>query len=149
MLQRPSFGLRDHFSLHGLAGTVNGVRISRNQIVPVWQRLMASTQFIGTTVRQPVKALQIAAGKSYAIGNMKFAATIVTAPGLFNIQQLAGDIGHVYLAVILILGLEQTAFATPVAQSLPLGPVQGFQWLFPKRWLIVQPTHLAISFATS
>jgi hypothetical protein len=58
---------------------------------------------------------------------------VVTAPGMFEIEQFAGDVGHVDLTVILVLGFEQTAFAAAIAQGFPLGAIQRFERRFPER----------------
>ena len=58
---------------------------------------------------------------------------ICCAPRILQIEQLAGDIGHVDLAVILVFGLQQAAFAAAVAQRFPLPAIKRFERRFPER----------------
>jgi hypothetical protein len=64
---------------------------------------------------------------------MEFAMPIIAALRALEIEQFAGDIGHIYLAVILVFGFQQTAFAATIAQGFPLAPIQRFKRLFPER----------------
>ena len=101
--------------------------------MPGRQGQIPGAQFIGAAVRQPVKFLELVAGQPDAIGDMKFAVAIVAAPRLLEIEQFAGDIGHVNLTVVFIFGFQQAAFAAAVAQSLPLPAIKRFERRFPER----------------
>ncbi len=57
---------------------------------------------------------------------------VIAALRGFGVEQFAGDVGGIDAAGVFVLHLVQTAFATAIAQSLPLATVERFNRLFPK-----------------
>src|SRR3546814_16835690 len=52
---------------------------------------------------------------------------VIAAARGFQVEQVAGDVGRIDAARVLILQLVQTAFAAAVAQRLPLSGIEGRQ----------------------
>ena len=100
-------GLRfgNYLSPDRLAGRVDGLAVTGDEIVPSRQWQTSGAQFIGATIGQPVELLQLGTRQPYTIRDMKLAVAVVTALGLLDIKQFAGNIGHIYLAIVLVFGL--------------------------------------------
>src|SRR3546814_16501677 len=57
---------------------------------------------------------------------------VIAAARGFQVEQVAGDVGRIDAARVLILQLVQTAFAAAVAQRLPLSGIEGRQRRLPQ-----------------
>ena len=106
-----------------LASRMDRFTVARDQVMPFRQWQASSTQFISATIWQPFEFLELVPGQPDAVGNMKFAVAIVAALGVLDIEQLARNIRHINLTVILIFGFQQTAFTAAIAQGFPLAAI--------------------------
>jgi site-specific recombinase XerD len=63
-------------------------------------------------------------GQPHAIRHLAAAVLVIGAARAAQVQQLAGDIGHVDVAGVLILHLVEAALAATVAQRFPFLALQ-------------------------
>src|SRR3546814_7717369 len=108
------------------------VRVAADEIMPVVQGFALGAQAIGAGLRQPFEVVDLRFGQRQAIGNMAAAMLVVAAARGRKIEQAARDIRRIDAARVLILQLEQAAFAAAVAQGLPLTRVEAGERRFPE-----------------
>src|SRR5690606_33929515 len=106
-------------------------------------------QPISATFRKPCKLLQLCAGQTNAIRNIIAPPPVIAALCGVGVEQFAGDIGHIDLAIILVFRFQQATFAAPVAKCLPLSAVERVKRRFPKGLFGVYCIHRLISSAIS
>ena len=120
----PRIVFADRPAARRLARLVDRLAASRDQIMPVGQRLAFAAQAIGAGRRQPVELVELGRVELHAIGDLRLRLRIIGAAAVAPVEQFAGDVGRVELAGLLILELVQAAAAAAVAQRFPLAAVE-------------------------
>lgn len=115
--------------------------------MPFRQVLILGKQTVSTGSREPVRVCEIRGCQRYAGGDQNRAFRVVSTAALFQVQQIANDIGKVYLPCLLVLEFLQTTFCTAVAERFPLftgyfvegmGLPEGVG-VFGNRWMLHDP----------
>ena len=100
--------------------------------MPIGELFSSIAQPIGTGFGQPYDISHRFRGKRYTIWHMLPPPRIIGAAGALLVEHFAADIAEIDASRILIFRLMQAAFATAVAQSLPLFPAKLRQRQLPE-----------------
>jgi hypothetical protein len=111
--------LAAYLSPDGYPGLDHARFASGDQGMPPGERLATRQTAIGAAIRQPVELAGILRRQPHAVAHPLGSIGVVTASAGLEIEQLAGEIGEVDLARILILELDKTAAPAAVAQAFP------------------------------
>jgi hypothetical protein len=132
VLQLFDIGLADRPAARRLASLVNRLAASRNQIMPIGQRLAFGAKTVGAALGKPVELADAFPVEDDAIHHAALAVRIIRAAPVPSIEKRAGDIGRIEETSLLVLELVQAAPAAAVAQRLPLSAIELGQGPFPK-----------------
>src|SRR6202140_4171558 len=128
-----------HPPAHGNAGFVNRIGIARNKRVPPVEIAALRHELVAATRRQPVQGADVFRRQPDAVRNQLKPIRIVLAGAQSGIQELAGNVGEIDLAGVLVLKLFEAAPRTAVAQAFPFGAAHLLQRLgFPKESLLTR-----------
>ena len=78
-------------------------------------------EFVAAARRQPVQGTDIGGRQPDAVRNQVGTVLVILSGAQPGIQQLAGNVGEIDLAGILVLELFQAAARAAVAQAFPFG----------------------------
>ncbi len=90
-------------------------------------------QPVGAGRGQPAERLDLFRGQSDAIPHPAAAVRIIGAPAAIHIEQLASDIGEIYLPIVLVFELDKAAAAASVAETFPLAGSELLKFLLPPK----------------
>ena len=80
-------------------------------------------QPIGASRRQPTQCPDLGWCQFDAIVHFAAAMRIIAAAAGSRVEELAGDVGEMNFAAILVFQLDKTAAAASIAQTFPFGGV--------------------------
>ena len=80
-------------------------------------------QPVGAGRRQPAEASHRSRGQFDAIVHLAAAVRIIGTAAGPRVEELAGDVGEMNFAAILVFQLDKTAAAASIAQTFPFGGV--------------------------
>lgn len=145
MLQPPvrHIGFRHDLPHDAHAGLAHAVRVAGHQWMPVRQILALVQQAVGTGHRHEVQLADIARRQPHTVGNLARAVRVIAAPALAHVVEAAGDIRE-FAAAVLVLQLNETAFAAVIAQRFPLFLAHLFQrFQLPEGFFVCHRLNLA------
>jgi hypothetical protein len=115
-----------------LARLMYRLAATRDQIMPLLQRLTRCPQAISTGAWKPIKASQVLAVELHAVCNQLHSVLVLDAAPIAPVEEPASNIGCVEKPCLFVLELVNAAPAAAVAKSFPLGSVQAVERLLPE-----------------
>ena len=145
MLQPPvrHVGFRHDLPHHAHAGLAHAVRIAGHQRMPIRQILALIEHAVGTGHRHEVQFADIARRQPHTVGNLPRAVRVIAASAIAHVIEAAGDIRE-FAVTVLVLQLNETAFAAMIAQRFPLFLAHLFQrFQLPEGFFVCHRLNLA------